>query len=632
MAKSIGSSGRIRVGRLIDLFIKLTTNKPPFKKQIETQSRIVIGSVLIGLFATPAFVSAQLSQLTEVDDGSGALTQGDVGKSVSTESETDSEGGEADEQPTGDPEMLGIEDRVMDPSIYEPNAESLPERYLTRSTTWRPPDYSGQDGALGYAAGYFKVPVRLRDRVNFWIDIYARYTTDQGVLHDTQDLSIVYRPIDFGSIMRDPDLPLHVKSRRRTKMVEDARAETISQLQDLASKLAPQSRASDLAKIRDREELRLLKLFSRQGPAQLEKNLLERKRVYQAIKEAANKKRVRFQLGQKDKFILGVFYSGRYLKGFEKHFREERLPIELTRLPFVESSFNIQARSKVGASGVWQFMPRTAKPMMMVNAEVDERNDPMTAARGAARLLRENYMRLQSWPLAITAYNHGASGLERAVRKTKSRDLADIIDRYSSRSFGFASANFYACFLAAVIVERQARERLGEVKWSLEFEGAEIDVSRPIPWSFVVEVFDQEQELAVLQNPHIGQRIREGRVEIPVGTFVRIPATRFEVVRDYLEGRLDPKDLSRQLSLFPIPKPESIGGSQPATHPGYSLVPSRVSEILGSVGQAAKKLLPMFGPATPTPRPLSGEDKGPDGRGGMRLDPVSPLPNESNTP
>ena len=541
---------------------------------------------------------------------------------------------ESDEQPTGDPEILGSEDRVLDPSIYEPNSESLPERYLTRSTNWRAPDFSGQENALGYSQSTFKVPPRLRDRVNFWIDVYAKYTTDQGVMHDTQDLSIVYRPLDFGSIMRDPDLPLPTKSRRRTKVVEDARSEILAQLQELAARLSPyvspQPKNVSLGKALNREQLRLLRLFSKQSVGQLDKSLSDRKRVYQAIKEAAQKKRIRFQLGQKDKFILGIFYSGRYLVGFEKHFREERLPIELTRLPFVESSFNIQARSKVGASGVWQFMPRTAKPMMMVNAEVDERNDPMTAARGAAKLLRENYTRLQSWPLAITAYNHGASGIERAARATKSRDLADIIDRYSSRSFGFASANFYACFLAAVIVEREARDRLGDVKWSLQFEGVEVDVSRSVSWDFVLEVFDQEQELASLQNPHLSQRIREGRSDIPGGTFLRVPATRFYVVRDYLEGRLDPKDLSRQLSLFPIPKPESIGGSQPSIQPGYSLVPSRVSEILSSVGQAARRLLPGFGPSTPTPHPKSSQDKGPDGRGGMAIEPAGPVKKNDN--
>jgi hypothetical protein len=60
--------------------------------------------------------------------------------------------------------------------------------------------------------------------------------------------------------------------------------------------------------------------------------------------------------------------------------------------------------------------------------------------------LRQNYEALQSWPLAITAYNHGKEGMARAVEQVQSRDLADIIERYDSPNFGFASSNFYSEF------------------------------------------------------------------------------------------------------------------------------------------------------------------------------------------
>jgi membrane-bound lytic murein transglycosylase D len=247
---------------------------------------------------------------------------------------------------------------------------------------------------------------------------------------------------------------------------------------------------------------------------------------------------VRFQLGQKDRFVLGIYYSGRYIREMEKIFRDNSLPVELTRVPFVESSFNIFARSKVGASGIWQFMRRTARPLMMVNPSVDERNDPIEATRASARMLRSNFEMLQSWPLAVTGYNHGPSGVARITRKLGTNDLAKIVGNYSSRSFGFASENFYACFLAALEVEKHARKYLGDVKWSTEFQTEEIRVSRPVPYRILLSWFNGNEEAARLQNFHIQTSVRKGRHEIPRGTFIRVPSQFKMTALAFMQGSL----------------------------------------------------------------------------------------------
>ena len=99
-------------------------------------------------------------------------------------------------------------------------------------------------------------------------------------------------------------------------------------------------------------------------------------------------------------------------------FRDQGMPDDLALLPHVESSFNVRAYSKYGAAGVWQFMRGTGRRFMKVDYVVDESLDPITATRAAARLLRENYAILGTWPLALTAYNHGAAGMARAVRSS----------------------------------------------------------------------------------------------------------------------------------------------------------------------------------------------------------------------
>jgi membrane-bound lytic murein transglycosylase D len=84
---------------------------------------------------------------------------------------------------------------------------------------------------------------------------------------------------------------------------------------------------------------------------------------------------------------------------------------------------------------------------MKVGRGLDERRDPIRSSKAAAQLLEQNYKILGSWPLAITAYNHGIAGLLRA-RKSKGGEEA-IFSDYSGRRFKFASRNFYSEFLAA---------------------------------------------------------------------------------------------------------------------------------------------------------------------------------------
>lgn len=92
---------------------------------------------------------------------------------------------------------------------------------------------------------------------------------------------------------------------------------------------------------------------------------------------------------------------------------------------------------------------------MTVNDHIDERRSPFKATVAAARLLKENHLILRkSWPLAITAWNHGPSGIRRAAKAAGTNDLAEIVERYQSKTFDFASSNFYCEFLAALYAEK----------------------------------------------------------------------------------------------------------------------------------------------------------------------------------
>ena len=153
--------------------------------------------------------------------------------------------------------------------------------------------------------------------------------------------------------------------------------------------------------------------------------------------------RIRFQLGQADRFKEGLIRSSSWQTHIAETFANQGLPPELAVLPHVESSFNAAAYSKVGAAGLWQFMRSTGRRYMRVDDAVDERLDPYRSTEAAAQLLAYNYRVLGSWPLALTAYNHGAAGMRRARETVGTDDFVKINRTYNSRTFGFASRNFF---------------------------------------------------------------------------------------------------------------------------------------------------------------------------------------------
>ena len=184
----------------------------------------------------------------------------------------------------------------------------------------------------------------------------------------------------------------------------------------------------------------------------------------------------------------------------------------------------MHAYSKVGASGVWQFMPSTARRFMRIDDAVDERLDPIVSTRAAARFLRENYDRLGTWPLAITAYNHGPAGIARAVRETGTTDIGTIVEKYRGPSFKFASRNFYAEFLAALDVERNYRKYFGTLPLFPPLKHDEVPLPHYVPIASVVRCAGGDEDAFRELNPGLLPAVYTGRQRVPRDYTVRLPA------------------------------------------------------------------------------------------------------------
>ncbi len=108
-----------------------------------------------------------------------------------------------------------------------------------------------------------------------------------------------------------------------------------------------------------------------------------------------------------------------YFPLYDSQLANEGLPIELKYLSVVESSLRPQAVSSMGAVGLWQFMPGTAKIYgLNINSVVDERRDPVRSTQAASAYLRDLYQEFGDWTLAVAAYNCGPGALRRALRKS----------------------------------------------------------------------------------------------------------------------------------------------------------------------------------------------------------------------
>jgi membrane-bound lytic murein transglycosylase D len=235
-----------------------------------------------------------------------------------------------------------------------------------------------------------------------------------------------------------------------------------------------------------------------------------------------DKQRIRAQRGVKERFASGLKLSSRYLGQMQQIFREEGLPVELTYLPLIESSFEVRARSSAGALGIWQLMRSTGKRFLRVGRTVDERRDPLESTRAAARLLKENYELFGNWPLAITAYNHGRVGILRAVTEVEYSDLLEIIRLYDSPSFGFASKSFYAEFLAALDVAKRSEEFFPDLEFHPPFALEEVEVKQVVSVAALLHFVNTPRAEFLDWNP----ALRSDITNLPKGYRIKVPPER----------------------------------------------------------------------------------------------------------
>jgi membrane-bound lytic murein transglycosylase D len=396
-------------------------------------------------------------------------------------------------------------------------------------------------------------PEGIQQDVNFWIRVYTEVTTNEGLLHDERNLAVVYDTLKFSA---------GGSSRERQRLVDERRDRHVAALRRIIAALPTEAGRAALAD----EDKRILALWG-PNPSPV------------ILKEAAG--RIRFQLGQADRFKEGLIRSSSWETHIAETFANQGLPSELAVLPHVESSFNAAAYSKVGAAGLWQFMRSTGKRYMRIDDAVDERLDPYRSTEAAAQLLAYNYRVLGSWPLALTAYNHGAAGMRRAKESVGTDDFVKINRTYTSRTFGFASRNFFPSFLAALTIDENPEKYFGPLQRRPEQKFHEITMPAYVRLATLERALGVDREQLRGLNPGWRPTIYNGTRLVPKGYRLRLPANTAETwTADLLKSKLPANELYAG-QVTPRTHRVRKGESMAAIAQRYGMTATRLAEING---------------------------------------------------
>ncbi|TFH19717.1 MAG: LysM peptidoglycan-binding domain-containing protein [Myxococcales bacterium] len=375
-------------------------------------------------------------------------------------------------------------------------------------------------GALTVLAMLFSAPVagaateesstafvrypELEPAVAFWREVFTKYTKRQIVFHDPYRLDIVYAVGDISRIVDG-----NLSDSRKSRAIYDFMTRESQRLGAIVRRVSS-------ATPRDAEERRIAAALQRAGDD-----------LPSASTLAA---RIRGQRGLGGELCGAVERANVYLPQIRELLAANGVPPGLAALPLVESSYRNTAHSHAGAVGMWQFTRGTGRRFLHIDEVMDERRDPLLAAEAAAKYLRENYDRLGTWPLAITAYNHGANGMAYAVRKLQTKNMATIVKHYQSRSFGFASRNFYAEFLAAQDVMAESDKYCGS-QAPTPARPEQVRVEDFTKIDTLAECAGTDTATLMELNPALKPDVAEGRLYVPRAYRLNVPAgtaARFE--------------------------------------------------------------------------------------------------------
>lgn len=216
--------------------------------------------------------------------------------------------------------------------------------------------------------------------------------------------------------------------------------------------------------------------------------------------------------------MLGI--QNFYMPIFEEALEAYGLPLELKYLPVVESALNPNAVSRVGATGLWQFMITTAKRYgLEINSLVDERRDPVKASYAAAHYLKDLYKIFGDWNLVIAAYNCGPDNITKAIHRSKGEtDYWQIYPYLPKETRGYVPA-----FIAAnYIMTYYCDHNICPMRADLPVKTDTVVVNRDVHFEQIASVLNMDVNQLKDLNPQYRHNVVNGKTQ---PSAIRLPAT-----------------------------------------------------------------------------------------------------------
>ena len=389
----------------------------------------------------------------------------------------------------------------------------------------------------------FPCPTALTPRVEFWVDVFHKFTRKDLVLHDRDQPNRIY------SVIKS-ERPC---TRRREPRV--VRREK-KRLERLFKRVASKAEAGQT--VFSGDEHHIYEIFRQETPREI-RNAIEN---------------IRCQVGNRDRFEDALVRYMQYQQEIEHKLQEAKLPKDIQYLPFVESLYNPLAYSRVGAAGLWQLMPRTARKFgLKITGAVDERFDPSRATDGAIQYFLKAYDTFDRTsrnvspnidrpisPFVITSYNYGIAGMRKAMRR-KGTDFVHVLETYRGRRFRTAVKNFYASFLAARHVALNAKKYFGDVIAEQQVALNQVKLPQSISAETLSEQTGYPAEELRKWNPSLTRRVWNGTRLIPKGYSFSYPkGTESHVALLTRLAKLPKEELGLRSDTYRVERGDTVWG------------------------------------------------------------------------
>lgn len=264
----------------------------------------------------------------------------------------------------------------------------------------------------------------------------------------------------------------------------------------------------------------------------------------------ALEKTIRRFLGRDKKVMQRLMaLSQYYFPLFEKELAKHNLPLELKYLPVIESALNPKAKSRVGATGLWQFMFSSAKFQdLTVSSYVDERMDPVRSTEAAGRYLKELYSVFRDWDMVLASYNSGPGTVSKAIRRSGGKTNYWKIRDYLPRE----TAGYVPAFFATIYLFNYAKEhgfKAGDQEIAY-FETDTVRVKHDLKFKQIAKVTGIDEDLLSFLNPSYKLNIiphidgKEYAIRLPVDKAGEFVANE-EAIYNYTEDELENENLPR---------------------------------------------------------------------------------------